>query len=85
MKKYIMTNVYKNVDGRLTHKKWVKNNQKFEACEFRGVVEGKYEEIKWPHVSLFVYNGINLTLQGLRSDGVLDEWSMMDAEIVEED
>ena len=84
MKKYIMTQVYKNSDGRLTQKKWVKNNQRFETCEFRGVVEGKYEEIEWTHVSLFSYNGINLCLQGLRSNGVSDEWSMMDVEIVEE-
>ncbi len=85
-------NVYKNADGRLTQKQWVENNQKFQACEFRGVVQGKYQEIEWPHVSLFVYNiaygettvTVNLCLQGIRSDGVSDEWSMMDAIIVEE-
>ena len=84
MKKYIMTTVYKNADGRLTQKKWVKDNQKFQACEFRGVVEGKYQEIKWSHVTLFTYDSINLCLQGIRSNGVSDEWSMMDAVIVEE-
>ena len=84
MKKYIMTNVYKNADGRLTQKKWVKDNKKFQTCEFRGVVEGKYQEIEWTKVTLFVYDSINLCLQGVRSNGVSDEWSMMDAIIVED-
>lgn len=80
----ILTTVYKNSDGRLYKKVWVEGNQEFCACEFRGTVEGKYEEIEWPHVPLLTYNGINLYLQGRRSNGVSDEWSMMDAEIVEE-
>lgn len=77
-------NIYKNADGRLIQRHWVKNNQKFQTCEFRGVVEGKYQEIEWSHVTLFVYDSINLCLQGIRSDGVSDEWSMMDAIVLEE-
>jgi hypothetical protein len=81
----ILTTVYKNSDGRLYKKVWFEGNQEFCACEFRGVVGGKYKEIQWTHVPLLADNGINVYLQGLRNDGVSDEWSMMDVEIVEED
>ena len=85
-------NIYRNADGRLIQRHWVKNNKKFQTCEFMGVVNGKYQEIQWPHVSLFEYNiaygetivTVNLCFEGTRSDGVSDKWSMMDAIVLEE-